>query len=72
MKISLLLCTLNLKNMIYILKMIAVITAITYSLQLVNSQSDVLVFGGLAIVVLSLYYIVTEFNKLFTHLKSKL
>jgi hypothetical protein len=52
--------------------MIAVITAITYSLQLVNSQSDVLVFGGLAIVVLSLYYIVTEFNKLFTHLKSKL
>lgn len=69
---SLLLCSINLKNMIYILKIIAVIIAITYSLQLVNSQSDLLVFGGLAIVASSMFYLISEFTKLFTHLKSKL
>jgi hypothetical protein len=44
----LLLLETNLTNMIHILKIIAVIILITYSLQLVNAQSDLLVFGGLA------------------------
>ncbi|MDQ6477544.1 hypothetical protein [Dyadobacter sp. LHD-138] len=58
--------------MIHILKIIAIITAITYSLQLVNSQSDLLVFGGLAVVGASLYFFIIELKEIFTFLKSKL
>jgi hypothetical protein len=58
--------------MIHILRIIAVIIAITYSLQLVNSRSDLLVFGGLAIVGLSVYFLFNEFRVIFNQLKSKL
>ena len=58
--------------MIHILKIITIIIAITYSLKLVNAQSDLLVFGGLAIVAAALCLFVIEVNKIFTHLKSKL
>ena len=58
--------------MIHILKIIAIIIAVTYSLKLVNSQSDLLVFGGLAIVGLSLYFFVLELKDIFTLIKSKL
>jgi len=56
----------------YILKIIAILIAITYSLKLVNSQSDLLVFGGLAIVGLSLYFFVIELSNIFNLIKSKL
>lgn len=58
--------------MIHILKIIVIITAITYSLKLVNSQSDLLVFGGLAIVGTAIYFFVIELKEIFTFLKSKL
>lgn len=58
--------------MIHILKIIAIITAITYSLKLVNSQSDLLVFGGLAVVGTALYFFIIELKEIFTFLKSKL
>ena len=56
----------------YILKIIAIIVAITYSLKLVNAQSDLLVFGGLAIVGLCLYFFAIELNNIFNLIKSKL
>jgi hypothetical protein len=58
--------------MIHILKIIVIITAITYSLKLVNSQSDLLVFGGLAIVGTAVYFFIIELKEIFTFLKSKL
>lgn len=58
--------------MIHILKIIIIITAITYSLKLVNSQSDLLVFGGLAIVGTAVYFFIIELKEIFTFLKSKL
>ena len=58
--------------MIHILKIIVLITAITYSLKLVNSQSDLLVFGGLAIVGTAVYFFIIELKEIFTFLKSKL
>lgn len=58
--------------MIHILRIIAVIVAITYSLHLVNSRSDLLVFGGLAIVGISIYFLFIEFRAIFNQLKSKL
>ena len=56
----------------YILKVILVIVAITYSLQLVNSQSDLLVFGGLAFIGAALFYLFTELKTLLKQIKSKL
>lgn len=58
--------------MIHILKIIAVLIAITYSLRLVNAQSDLLVFGGLAIAGAALYYLIQQFNEIFKLFKSKL
>ncbi|GGB98899.1 hypothetical protein [Dyadobacter sediminis] len=58
--------------MIHILKIIAVLIAITYSLKLVNAQSDLLVFGGLAIIGVALYYLVQQLNDILMLLKSKL
>lgn len=58
--------------MIHILKFIAAIVVITYALRLVNAQSDILVFSGLAIIALSLYFVFTVFEKIFTQLKTKL
>jgi chromate transport protein ChrA len=68
----LLLLETNLTNMIHILKIIAVIILITYSLQLVNAQSDLLVFGGLAIIGVAVYLLVTDFSQFINLLKSKL
>jgi chromate transport protein ChrA len=68
----LLLLKTNLTNMIHILKIIAVIILITYSLQLVNAQSDLLVFGGLAIIGVAVYLLVTDFSQFINLLKSKL
>ncbi|MCE6989911.1 hypothetical protein [Dyadobacter sp. CY323] len=56
----------------YILKVILVIVAITYSLQLVNSQSDLLVFGGLAFIGAALFYLFGEIKNLLKQIKSKL
>lgn len=58
--------------MINILKIIAVIIAITYSLRLVNSQSDLLVFGGIAAVGVAVYVFAIVLYKIFVQLKSKL
>jgi len=58
--------------MIHILKIIAVVIAITYSLKLVNAQSDLLVFGGLAMIGAALYYLLQQFNDILALLKSKL
>jgi hypothetical protein len=58
--------------MTHILKIIAILITVTYSLKLVNAQSDLLVFGGLAIIGVALYFFIIEINQIFTHLKSKL
>ncbi|WP_221393393.1 hypothetical protein [Dyadobacter sp. NIV53] len=58
--------------MIHILKIIAIIIAVTYSLKLINSQSDLLVFSGLAVVGFALYLFIIELNNIFTLIKSKL
>lgn len=58
--------------MIHILKIIAVLVAITYSLKLINSESDLLVFSGLGVIGLSVYYITNELFKVISQLKSKL
>ena len=58
--------------MIYILKLLAVIVTITYALRLINSQSDLLVFGGLAIIGLAVYFFFFEINKMLHRLNSKL
>ncbi|WP_165940021.1 hypothetical protein [Dyadobacter psychrotolerans] len=58
--------------MIHILKIIAIIIAITYSLKLVNSQSDLLVFGGLAVIGCALYFFFNELNEILNLIKSKL
>jgi hypothetical protein len=56
----------------YFLKVLAVIIVITYSLQLVNSQSDLLVFGGLAIIGSAFYLLVADLNQFFSSFKSKI
>lgn len=58
--------------MLSILKIIAVLFAITYSLRLVNAQSDLMVVAGLAIIGAAVYLFAVELNKMITHLKSKL
>ncbi|WP_171037940.1 hypothetical protein [Dyadobacter luticola] len=58
--------------MAHILKIILVIVAITYSLKLINAQSDLLVFSGLAIVGAALYFITTDLTNLLDQIKSKL
>lgn len=58
--------------MIHILKVAAVIVVITYALRLINAQSDLLVFGGLAIVGLSFYFLYDVLGEIVNQLKSKL
>lgn len=58
--------------MLHFLKILAVIVAITYSLRLVNAQSDWLVFGGLALIGSALYFAGKELDQIFEQLKSKL
>lgn len=58
--------------MIHILKIIAIISTITYALQLVNSQSDSLVFGGLAIIGTAVYFLFSILKEVFNFLLSKL
>jgi hypothetical protein len=62
----------NLTNMVHILKILAVIVVITYALKLVNAQSDLLVFAGLAVIGSAVYLLVADFNHFFNQLKSKL
>ncbi|MCF0051541.1 hypothetical protein LXM25_15850 [Dyadobacter sp. LJ53] len=56
----------------YFLKIVAVIIVITYSLKLVNTQSDLLVFGGLVIIGGAVYLLVTDLNQFFSSFKSKI
>ncbi|CAG5017458.1 hypothetical protein DYBT9275_05775 [Dyadobacter sp. CECT 9275] len=58
--------------MLPILKIIAILFAITYALRLVNAQSDLMVIAGLAIIGAAIYLFFVELNKMITHLKSKL
>ena len=58
--------------MMHILKIAAVIIVISYALRLVNAQSDALVFGGLAVIGLSLYFLFNVFGQVVNQLKSKL
>jgi len=55
-----------------ILILIAVIIAITYSLKLINSQSDLLVFAGLAAVGVAFYVFALVLYKILIQLKSRL
>lgn len=58
--------------MIHILKIAAVVIVITYALRLVNAQSDLLVFAGIAIIGLSLYFLYIALGQIVNQLKSKL
>ncbi|WP_188933416.1 hypothetical protein [Dyadobacter endophyticus] len=58
--------------MIHILKIAAVVIVITYALRLVNAQSDLLVFAGIAIIGLSLYFLNIALGQIVNQLKSKL
>lgn len=57
--------------MIYLLKLIAVIVTITYALRLINAQSDLLVFTGVGITGLAIYYAFYELNKILNHSNPK-
>lgn len=56
----------------YFLKIVAVIIVITYSLKLINAQSDLLVFGGLAIIGSAIYFLVADLNQFFSSSKFKI
>ncbi|WP_200942723.1 hypothetical protein [Dyadobacter sp. Leaf189] len=56
----------------HLLKMLAVIIVITYSLRLVNAEHDLLVFSGLAVILAALYYLFRELDHILQLLKSKL
>ncbi|MCF0039644.1 hypothetical protein [Dyadobacter fanqingshengii] len=56
----------------HFLKIVAVIIVITYSLKLVNAQSDLLVFGGLAIIGSAIYFLLADLNQFFSSFKSKI
>lgn len=58
--------------MIQILKIAAVVIVVTYALRLVNAQSDLLVFAGLAIIGLSFYFLYIVLGQIVNQLKSKL
>ena len=58
--------------MVHILKIVAVISVVTYALRLVNAQSDLLVFTGLAVIGLSLYFLYIVLGQIVNQLKSKL
>ena len=55
-----------------ILTTLVVIVAITYSLKLINSQSDLLVFVGLGAAGLAFYVFVLVLSKIYTQIKSRL
>ncbi|WP_169739225.1 hypothetical protein [Dyadobacter crusticola] len=56
----------------HLLKVLAAIIVITYSLRLVNAQNDLLVFSGLAVILAALYYVFQELDHILEQLKSKL
>lgn len=58
--------------MVHILKIAAVVIVVTYALRLINAQSDLLVFAGLAIVGLSFYSLYIVLGQIVNQLKSKL
>jgi hypothetical protein len=56
----------------HILKILAVIILITYALKLINAQSDLLVFGGLAIIGGAVYILTVDFSQFVNNLKSRI
>ncbi|MCE7059174.1 hypothetical protein [Dyadobacter sp. CY343] len=56
----------------HILKVLAAIVVITYSLHLVNAENDLLVFSGLAVILAAIYFLFRELDLIFEQLKSKL
>jgi hypothetical protein len=56
----------------HILKILAVIILITYALKLINAQSDLLVFGGLAIVGGAVYILAVDFSQFVNNFKSRI
>ena len=60
------------KIMKNILAIIALIIAITYSLKLINAESDWKVFVGLASVGLAFYVFAVVLYQIFTKIKSRL
>ncbi|GGM82231.1 hypothetical protein GCM10010967_12390 [Dyadobacter beijingensis] len=58
--------------MIHILKIAAVVIVVTYALRLVNAQSDLLVFSGLAIIGAAFYFLCTVLGQVINQFKSKL
>jgi hypothetical protein len=58
--------------MIQILKIAAVVIVVTYAFRLVNAQSDLLVFAGLAIIGLSFFFLYMVLGQIVNQLKSKL
>ncbi|MCF0075037.1 hypothetical protein LZD49_31425 [Dyadobacter sp. CY261] len=57
--------------MIHILKIAAVVIVVTYALRLINAQSDLLVFSGLAIIGLAFYFLYNVLEQIVNQLKSK-
>jgi len=56
----------------YIFRILAVIILITYALNLVNAQSDLLVFTGLAIIGAAIYMLFAGFDLVINLFKSKI
>ncbi|WP_439555866.1 hypothetical protein [Dyadobacter sp.] len=56
----------------HLLKVLAAIIVITYSLHLVNARNDLLVFSGVAVILAALYFLFRELDQVFEQLKSKL
>ena len=56
----------------HILKIFAAIIIITYALQLVNAQSDLLVFAGLAVIGGAIYLLTIDFSQFLQNLNSKI
>ena len=56
----------------HILKIFAAIIIITYALKLVNAQSDLLVFAGLAVIGSAIYVLTIGFSQFLQNLNSKI
>ena len=56
----------------HILKIFAAIIIITYALKLVNAQSDLLVFAGLAVIGGAIYLLTIGFSQFLQNLNSKI
>lgn len=56
----------------HILKIFAAIILITYALKLVNAESDLLVFAGLAIIGGAIFLLTIDFSQFLHNLNSKI